>query len=423
MGSNITFEDLLNLGKCLVIPTTVIQELDNNKKTIGIAGYNARQTLQKLSKTKFSIAKNATDLKKILTNKKDPVKCIILADEFYITEENIGKKNDDLIVDAAMALKDQVRGKESKVILLSGDFCVQLKAKMNDLDTEEVKLVDDEKALFRIGVEPLSLDEEDLADLDIAPFKIEKFFDKFKSGYFHINERFYGFCDKDRNLVRINKLDSVRGFGKIKGQDLLQKLALHALMESNNVLVTLAGKAGSGKTLLALSAAMDFVLSQKQVSKIIVLKSIVPMGGSSSLGALPGSLTEKIAPWGASIFDNLKEIMPNELDADAFIESGALEILPLEHVRGRSLTDCIVILDEAQNLTPLEMKTVATRIGRNCRLFVTGDISQIDNQKLSPSNNGFTALVNATKESTLAKHITLSQCKRSEFASQIADLI
>lgn len=207
-----------------------------------------------------------------------------------------------------------------------------------------------------------------------------------------------------------------------------QAFALDALLGDDIKLVTLVGKAGTGKTLLAIAAGLRKVTEEQQYHKLVVSRPIIPMG--RDVGYLPGTLEEKLNPWMRPIFDNVEFLMGlTRADkragrgADELLDLGVMEIEPLTYIRGRSLPNQYMIVDEAQNLTPHEVKTILTRSGENTKIILTGDPYQIDNPYVDSQSNGLTYVVSRFKGSHLAATITLYKGERSELAELSANLL
>lgn len=229
-----------------------------------------------------------------------------------------------------------------------------------------------------------------------------------------------------------------------------QEFLLDLLMDDNLKLVTVLGKAGCGKTLCALAAGLHKVMEDELYKRVIVARPVVALGGQE-LGFLPGDVDEKLAPWMQPIFDNIEILMPDysqqeELidmtrserkkfsaqqekaagktsPADELIRRGFLELAPLAYMRGRSIPDQLLIIDEAQNLTPHEVKTIITRAGEGTKVILTGDPHQIDNPYIDASSNGLTYCVEKFKDQPIAGHLTLLKGERSELATIAADIL
>jgi len=214
--------------------------------------------------------------------------------------------------------------------------------------------------------------------------------------------------------------------------NLEQQLALNHLMNPDIKLVSLVGKAGSGKTILALAAALEQVLEKGMYNRLTVARPIVPF--QQDVGFLPGDLNEKLAPWLLPISDNLdflfsfseqpKNKKSGKISAYEELQSqGVLEVCALTHMRGRSIPKQCIIIDEAQNLTPGQIKGVLTRAGQDTKIILTGDIEQIDSPFLSKDTNGLIFAVERFKNEKIAAHMTFSKCERSELADVASKIL
>ena len=212
----------------------------------------------------------------------------------------------------------------------------------------------------------------------------------------------------------------------VRPRNLEQYFALDLLLDPEVHLVTLVGKAGTGKTLLAVAAGMQTVLEDGAFARLVVSRPIFPLG--RDVGYLPGTLEEKLNPWMQPIFDNLEYIftsrrMSDYRDYSEMVASGVLQIEPLTYIRGRSLPNQFLIVDEAQNLTPHEVKTVITRAGQNTKIVLTGDPDQIDNPYVDSASNGLTIVAERFRTEAIGGHITLMKGERSTLAERATQLL
>jgi PhoH-like ATPase len=235
----------------------------------------------------------------------------------------------------------------------------------------------------------------------------------------------------------IAALAPVRGrrgpvFG-ILPRNLQQSMALDLLLDDSVKLVSLIGAAGTGKTLLAIAAGMSKVLNEQTYQKLLVARPIMPLG--RDIGYLPGDKDDKLKAWMQPIFDNMSYLLSNKLSPDGtmthaslstveqriaqLMESGQVVLEPLTYIRGRSIPNQFMIVDESQNLTPHEVKTIASRVGDGTKLVLTGDATQIDNPYLDSSSNGLSFLVERLKNKPIVGHVTLAKSERSELASLV----
>jgi PhoH-like ATPase len=244
-----------------------------------------------------------------------------------------------------------------------------------------------------------------------------------------------------RYRADLNALVPVRArrgpvFG-IMARNVQQTMALDLLLDDSVKLVSLIGSAGTGKTLLAIAAGMTKVLNEQVYQKLLVARPIMPLG--RDIGYLPGDKDEKLTAWMQPIFDNMGYLLSNRLAGSGsgegqtshaslstveqrikqLMESGQVVLEPLTYIRGRSIPHQFMIVDEAQNLTPHEVKTIASRVGEGTKLVLTGDASQIDNPYLDSSSNGLSYLVERLKGKSIVGHITLTKSERSELASLV----
>jgi PhoH-like ATPase len=218
-----------------------------------------------------------------------------------------------------------------------------------------------------------------------------------------------------------------RGVCGVKPRNKEQCYATDALLTPDIQLVTLMGKAGTGKTLLAMAAALHAALDQKHYRGVLIARPIVPVG--RDMGYLPGQIEQKLEPWMKPIADTVDYLLDNagpirgQKDSASLLSSGHIEIQPLTYIRGRSIANRYVIIDEAQNLTPLEVKTIITRIGQDAKVVLTGDPQQIDNPYVDGNSNGFTYLVNRFLKQPISAHVGLRKGERSALAELAANLL
>jgi PhoH-like ATPase len=221
-------------------------------------------------------------------------------------------------------------------------------------------------------------------------------------------------------------IDCREGIWGIKPRNREQHFALDALLDDRIKLVTLMGKAGTGKTLLAMAAGLKRVVNDREFRRLVVARPTISMG--KELGFLPGSLEEKLAPWMQPIHDALEMLSDLNMGHDHrrsgdLMRSGAIVVEALSYIRGRSIANQFMIIDEAQNLTPLEVKTIVTRVGSGTKIIFTGDPYQIDNPYVDSSSNGFNYVVSKFRDQAVAAHIELQKGERSELAELAANIL
>jgi PhoH-like ATPase len=231
--------------------------------------------------------------------------------------------------------------------------------------------------------------------------------------------------DASKQLLAVRKLrDGVWG---IRPRNKEQNFALDLLLNEDIKLVTLVGKAGTGKTLLAIAAGLQQVVEERKFHKLLVSRPIFPLG--RDIGFLPGDIEQKLNPWMQPIYDNIELLMGaargerKDHGYQELIDLGYVQVEPLTYIRGRSIPNQFMIVDEAQNLTPHEVKTIITRVGDNTKIVLTGDPYQIDNPYVDSANNGLTTVVERFKGEKLAGHITLFKGERSELAELAANVL
>jgi PhoH-like ATPase len=214
----------------------------------------------------------------------------------------------------------------------------------------------------------------------------------------------------------------------IRARNREQQFALDILINDNIKLVTLVGKAGTGKTLLAIAAGLHKVTEESVYQRLLISRPIFPLG--RDIGYLPGDVEEKLMPWMQPIFDNVELLMGisrterrRGRSYQELMDLGVLEIEPLTYIRGRSIPNQVIVVDEAQNLTPHEVKTIISRAGDSTKIVLTGDPYQIDNPYVDSTNNGLVHIVNQFKAERIAGHITLMKGERSELAELAANLL
>ncbi len=413
----------------VAIPITVLEELDNFKKGNDIKNFSARsfiRILDKLSKEHMLqdwIPLNGPD--------KGKFKIVMVNENKYQDATKIfaDRKNDHQILNAALTLAEQE--KDKKVILVSKDINLRLKAKALNLAAEDFETgkVENSSVIFSGKFEVTDVNSEIIQELykktasDNVEFLGENLFN---NGFYVLKNgksSILGYYNA--NKKQLERVEKSYHYG-IKPRNAEQTFAFHALMNPEVKLVTLQGVAGTGKTLLALASALE---QKNMFHQIILARPIVPLS-NKDIGYLPGSAEDKISPYMQPLFDNLKfiksQFKENEKKLKAIVEmeeDEKLKITPLAFIRGRSLSNIIFIVDEAQNLTPHEVKTIITRAGENTKIIFTGDVHQIDTPYLDEQSNGLSYLIDKLKGNELYAHITLEKGERSELANLANDLL
>ena len=412
----------------IAIPITVLEELDNFKRGNDTKNYEAREFIRILDR--LSNAYTLQDWIPINGEEKGKFKIILENDTNEADAVKIfGNKNDHHILNAALSLKKSA--KDSKVILVSKDINLRLKAKALNITAEDFETgkIDRDSTLYT-GKQLVENVESDYINKlykqgSISETNVIK--NKLVANGFYIMKN-----GKSSVLSYYNPLDDCLErvekqyvYG-IKPRNAEQTFALHALLNPDIKLVTLQGVAGTGKTLLALASALE---QHNLYHQIVLARPIVPLS-NKDIGYLPGNADEKINPYMQPLFDNLKFIKnqfgQNEKKyrkIEEMEDEGKLNISALAFIRGRSLSNVIFIVDEAQNLTPHEVKTIITRAGENTKIIFTGDVFQIDTPYLDEQSNGLSYLIDRLKGNKLFAHITLEKGERSELANLANELL
>ena len=411
----------------VAIPITVLEELDRFKVGNETKHFEARECIRILDR--LSQAHSLQDWIPVENGMEGQLRVIM---DTGCPDGNASsvfseRTNDHKNLDAALCL--QAKEPESKVILVSKDINLRLKAKALNLPAEDYQTgkVKDNRHMFtgRTTLEGVDSDVIRKMYVDGNSRKITALGDNRQNNHFYIlkdgSASAMGFFnEKKRNIERVDKSYA---YG-IKPRNAEQAFALHAIQNPDINLVTICGVAGTGKTLLALAGALE---QKNRYDQIILARPIVALS-NKDLGFLPGDAEEKINPYMQPLFDNLNFIKnqfgPNERKARAIEDmkaEGKIQISPLAYIRGRSLSNVIFIVDEAQNLTPHEVKTIITRAGENTKIILTGDIRQIDTPYLDEQSNGLTYVIDRLRGKELYCHISLEKGERSELANLAND--
>lgn len=413
----------------VAVPALVLEELDNFKSGNDTRNFEARNFIRIIDK----ISKNNLLNKWFVLNKQSQGRFKIQIEELP-NQQNAETlfshgKFDNRILNAALVLKEE--NPTQKVILVSKDICLRLKAKTlglhaEDYETGKVKNVEElysGKTVLR-NVDLSIIDELkndkiiDASVLDL-PYKTANHFYILKNkrkevaAFYNVNSRTLKYVSND-------------GIFGVSPRNAEQSFAIEALLNPAIKLVTIQGNAGTGKTLLALASALE---QRRDYRQIYITRPIVPLS-NKDIGFLPGDVKSKIDPYMAPIWDNLKFIREQfakdektQLKIDELVRTEKIEIAPLAFIRGRTLNKIFFIIDEAQNLTPHEIKTIISRAGEDTKVVFTGDIYQIDTPYLDSESNGLSYLIENAKNHQLYAHITLQKGERSELANLATELL
>ncbi len=414
----------------VAIPITVLEELDNFKKGNESKNYEAREFIRILD----GLSNNANLQNWVPINGKSSGKFKVIMNNFVEgatdTERIFStKKADHLILNAALALQKEEKGE--KVVLVTKDINLRLKAKSlnlpaEDYETGKIKDVDN----LYSGKSQLN----DI-DADLITSLLDNGFTRYQELMQDAPPHNHYFILKNHTKSALAYYEPSEGFlSSIKKMEVMgvkprnaeQAFAIHAILNPDVKLVTIQGVAGTGKTLLALAGSIE---QRRNFQQIYLARPIVPLS-NKDIGYLPGDVSSKIDPYMQPLWDNLKFIKDRFKQTDKkykqiedMVAKEKLLITPLAFIRGRTLSNIIFIVDEAQNLTPHEVKTIITRAGENSKIIFTGDIGQIDTPYLDKESNGLSYLIDRLKGDRLFAHVTLEKGERSELAALGNDLL
>ncbi|NMB73932.1 MAG: PhoH family protein [Myxococcales bacterium] len=413
----------------IVIPIYVIEEIDRFKKELSELGRNARVVSRMIDEFRQS-----GQLNKGVSMPTGGTLRVLFSHRGIPEQLGPVEKMDHRIL--AVAAELQEKEPQKPLVFITKDTNLRIKAdvlglKTEDYDTEKVsideiytglaevelpgELVD---AFYRDGNLPI----EKLPLAEAAPNQFVNLRDSANSSHTAM-----GRVDVDgRRLVPVAKVRG--GVWGISPRNREQSFTFDLLLDDRIKLVTLAGKAGTGKTLLALAAGLHKTAEEGVYQRLLVSRPVFPLG--RDIGFLPGDIEDKLNPWMQPIYDNLEYLLnlsrKDKRQGRSYrelMDMGLIEIEPLTYIRGRSIPNQYIIVDESQNLTPHEVKTIISRCGDGTKIVLTGDLYQIDNPYVDSSNNGLSHVVNSFKGKPLAGHVLLRKGERSELAELASDLL
>tara|TARA_S200002703_G_scaffold159695_1_gene174163 strand:- start:1397 stop:2731 length:1335 start_codon:yes stop_codon:yes gene_type:complete len=411
----------------IIIPMKVLEEIDNHKKRQDSVGANARGIIRSLDSLReygnlnegVSLG-DSKGLLRVATTNPDH-----LPPGFNLEDP------DHVIMSVAWELQSTHTDKE--IILVSRDINMRVMTDALGIKSEEYtenKVVNEEIGLYS-GFKEIDVCEEIIdafyrdGQIPAAEEEIEDYDIRHNDSIMlkdELNEKKTALCRfKDGKYIRIRDYNK-KGVWGVRARNKEQSFAFDLLMDENLPLVTLVGKAGSGKTLMAIAAAIaqtindPFETQESVYKKIVLSRPVQPMG--KDIGYLPGTMEEKMHPWLMPLQDNLQFLLGNDqATLEEYMDKGIIEIEALAYIRGRSISNAFIIIDEAQNLSLHEIKTILTRVGENTKIVLTGDIDQIDNVYVNETSNGLVHAVEKFKNYDLAGHITLQKGERSALAT------
>jgi len=413
----------------ILIPFKVLEEIDKHKKRQDSVGLNARIIIRTLDELR-----SKGNLKKGVRIGKGKGIVFARPHDLKLLPNELDKDDaDNTIISTALAEKTENPNK--KVIVVTRDINMRVRCDAIGLPSEDFQAqqtIADSQYLYSGFAEHLV--DEQIIDQFYADEEIEVSEEDIK---LHTNQLVMLVSNSNNKKTAIAKFTRYEeplkkimnydgGVWGVRPRNKEQAYALDILTDPEIQVVTLVGKAGSGKTLCAIAAGLEQALEQSDegrgnYKRIIVSRPIQPMG--KDIGYLPGSMEEKMAPWLAPIQDNLEFLMGNKKTLDMYIDDGIVEVEALTYIRGRSIANAFIVIDEAQQLTKHEIKTILTRIGEGTKIVFTGDIEQIDNVYVDETSNGLTYVVEKFKDQEFSGHIILQKGERSKVATVAAKIL
>jgi PhoH-like ATPase len=412
----------------VIIPINVIEEIDQFKRELSERGRNARLVSRFIDQYRVTGGRLADG---VVTAHGGLLR-VALTSQALPTAKGARATADDLILQ--VALDERQRSADTPVIFVTKDTNLRIRADAMGLEAEDYTEEQVDISELYSGVAEIDLPGEDVdrfysdgklvLSQKLSPHQCVLLRNAANADHSALGR----YQAREGCVVPLARLGS--GVWGVRPRNKEQHFALDLLLQDDVKLVTLVGKAGTGKTLLAIAAGLQKVVEERRFQKMLVSRPIFPLG--RDVGFLPGDIEQKLNPWMQPIYDNLEFLMgagrgaPNnnkEPGYREFLEMGSVEVEPLTYIRGRSIPNQFMIVDEAQNLTPHEVKTIITRVGDNTKIVLTGDPYQIDNPYVDASNNGLTTVVQRFREYGLAGHITLLKGERSELAELAANVL
>ncbi|GIO58704.1 PhoH family protein [Paenibacillus cineris] len=418
----------------VVIPAVVLEEIDSKKRNADEIGRNARTVSRLLD----GLRENGGHLHSgVLLENKGSLKVELNHRSFVKVQEMFGEmSNDNRILAVALNYHLEEQGKEdpTSVVLVSKDVLVRIKADVLGLVTQDylsdrtVGPGDLYTGYSTLKVHPSIIDEfYSYRFLSIKPLQLP--YPLYPHEFVILKDEMgstkSALLKVNTDALRLEPLflsnESVWG---ISARNAQQRMALELLLNDDVPIVTITGKAGTGKTLLALAAGLMKVEDEHKYKKLLIARPVVPMG--KDIGYLPGEKEEKLRPWMQPIYDNLEFLFDTKKSGDIdkiLMGLGSIQVEALTYIRGRSIPGQFIIVDEAQNLSRHEVKTIVSRVGEGSKIILMGDPEQIDHPYLDASSNGLSYIVEKFKQEGISGHITLEKGERSKLAQLAADLL
>jgi len=411
----------------IFIPLKVLEEIDKHKKRQDMVGINARRIIRTLDelRTKGNLQKGV---------RLDKGRGIVKVMSYEILRESIFPPDldiripDHIIIATAMAIRQE--SPKRKTVVVTRDINMRVICDSIGLDTDDYlteKAVTSSDELYQ-GFTTIVVDDQlidrfyDGDDIILEEEDLEEplYANEYLMMVSNANPKKSALARFEGAHSPLHKIIHERiPDWKINARNKEQAFAIDLLMDPAVKIVSLVGRAGSGKTLMAIAAGLQQTLDlrgEDHYSRLIVSRPVQPMG--KDIGFLPGTFEEKMLPWLMPIQDNLQTLLGNNKTAlEMYIENGKIEIEALTYIRGRSISNAYIIIDEAQNLTKHEIKTIITRIGEGTKIILTGDIEQIDNIYVNETTNGLAHAVEKFKQYPIAGHVTFKKGERSDVAT------
>ena len=398
----------------VVVPVVVVTELEA-KRSHPELGYFARQALRLLDDMR--VMHGRLDEAMPVGEAGGTVRVELNHTDVSVLPSGLRLGDNDTRI---LAVARNIQADGRAVVLVSKDLPMRVKASSVGLPAEEYR------AEFVVETGFTGMTEVDVTVDDVDRLYDEQVIELEAARDLPCHTGLVLLSDRGSALGRVTadkRVRLIRGdreaFG-IHGRSAEQRIALDLLLDPDIGIVSLGGRAGTGKSALALCAGLEAVLERRQHRKVIVFRPLFAVGGQE-LGYLPGSEAEKMSPWGQAVFDTLGAVTTQEV-VEEIVDRGMLEVLPLTHIRGRSLHDAFVIVDEAQSLERNVLLTVLSRIGRDSRVVLTHDVAQRDNLRVG-RHDGVVAVVEKLKGHPLFAHVTLTRSERSPIAALVTEML
>ena len=410
----------------IVIPICVLNELDKLKKFAGETGKNARVAIRLIDE----IA-NLGDISVGVLLDND---ALVKVDTTYIDttkEPYIGlgdaQYGDTQIL--ACAMNNWFMNPDHDVVLVSNDIALRIKCLARGIEAESHDNKTGSTSDLYSGIQVICNEDAGAAlaqdgNIDPRCFNIQM----------NLNENVI-FADDEGNeitygrKVSTNKIKQLtkRYPWNLSARNIEQHFAIDCILDKNIDLVTLVGTAGTGKSIIALAACLELVLSKREYDKLIIYRPIEPVG--NDIGFLPGSAEEKLGPWFSATLDNLQVLFSNKTggdwkrDLDMYISKEKISMEAFTYIRGRSIPNAIILIDECQNISKQDMKTLLSRSGEGTKVLLLGDVDQVDNSALNAIDNGLSHVIEQFQNCEFAAHVTLTQGERSRLATRAAEIL